>query len=228
MCGCNVKSSRHFEQSNSKANSLSLFLFSFLLYHLILEDRCFVNYVINKAMLLQCISSFLISFPPRTQGYACQDCIFMQLLFFSCTIWLPPRTKTFCLWRCPEEPSILWRVWALAPLSCCCFPEIMEAGICGLLCLTGLSQDAFRSLTWPPGNALSGNGRLSLSRLWCSCTSYGSSSSSGWGSEWFSLWRDLLSQWSHSRGDGCWDPATISYSVAESWKQMVTKSLLFF
>lgn len=94
--------------------------------------------------------------------------------------------------------------------------------------LTGLSQDAFRSLTWPPGNALSGNGRLSLSRLWCSCTSYGSSSSSGWGSEWFSLWRDLLSQWSHSRGDGCWDPATISHSVAESWKQMVTKSLLFF
>lgn len=100
-------------------------------------------------MLLQCISSFLISFPPRTQGCACQDCIFMQLFFFFCTICLPPRTKTFCLWRCPEGASMLWRVWALAPLSCCCFPEITEAGGRGLLSLTCLSQDAFRSLTWP-------------------------------------------------------------------------------
>lgn len=102
-------------------------------------------------MLLQCISSFLISFPPRTQGYKAVHArtIFMQLFFFFfCTICLPPRTKTFGS-AFGGDLKGLPCSGEFSPLSCCCFPEIMEAGSCGLLSLTCLSRDAFRSLTWP-------------------------------------------------------------------------------
>jgi len=78
------------------------------------------------------------------------------------------------------------RVQALVSLSCCCVPEVMEAHSCGLLCSACLSWVS--SLTWPSEDMLCRvmRGVQGLSRHWCFCMSCGWSSSSGWGSDWFS------------------------------------------
>lgn len=88
---CAVKNEKYYEIAMLKAQEIfwaeqleSKLPFSaspFLSVSLVLEYRCFVNYIINKAMLLRC--SFLISFHARTQGYAYQHCIFPPPLFFA-------------------------------------------------------------------------------------------------------------------------------------------------